>query len=151
MSPGTSGSTRKTGYDLERFARAQEPIFEAVRSELGEGAKAGHWMWFIFPQIRGLGRSQMSVEFGISSLEEARAYLAHPILGPRLRECTRLVLSVKGSSITEIFGYPDEMKFRSSMTLFARATSEDEVFAEALQKYFSGIPDKLTLELLENG
>ena len=128
--------------------RAQGPVFEQVCSELQNGVKIGHWMWFIFPQLKGLGRSEMSVEFAISSLEEAQAYLEHPVLGPRLKECTRLVLLVEGSSVTEIFGRPDDMKFRSSMILFAEASSEDDVFAKALEKYFKGVPDRLTLEKL---
>jgi uncharacterized protein (DUF1810 family) len=110
--------------------------------------KMGHWMWFIFPQIRGLGRSPISIEYAISAIEEAHAYLQHPILGPRLKECTRLVLSVEGRSALEIFGSPDDMKFRSSMTLFAKAARNDDIFDRALQKYFDGVPDRLTLERL---
>lgn len=108
----------------------------------------GHWMWFIFPQIKGLGRSPISIEFAISSLEEARAYARHPVLGPRLKECTRLVLLVEGRSIEEIFGSPDDLKFRSSMTLFAQASTDDDIFLKALQKYFAGVPDRLTLDRL---
>jgi uncharacterized protein (DUF1810 family) len=105
-------------------------------------------MWFIFPQIKGLGHSQLASRFAISSLEEAEAYLKHPILGSRLRECTRLVNLVEGRSIDEIFGYPDDLKFRSSMTLFARATPDNQVFNEALRKYFGAEPDRSTLERL---
>jgi len=105
-------------------------------------------MWFIFPQIRGLGRSPVSIEFAISDREEAVAYLQHPVLGPRLKECTRLVLLVEGSSALEIFGSPDDIKFRSCMTLFAKVSSEDDIFERALQKYFDGAPDQLTLDRL---
>lgn len=105
-------------------------------------------MWFIFPQIQGLGRSSTAIEFAISSRDEARAYLQHPILGARLKECTQLVLEVEGRSVEEIFGSPDDIKFRSSMTLFAEASPSDDIFERALQKYFQGVPDKLTLERL---
>ena len=110
-------------YNLERFVSAQEPIYRQVLSELRSGMKTSHWMWFIFPQIRGLGRSPVSIEYAISSREEAAAYLQHRVLGPRLKECTRLVLHVTGRSAEEIFGSPDDMKFRSSMTLFAQAST----------------------------
>jgi uncharacterized protein (DUF1810 family) len=135
-------------YDLQRFVKAQDRVFEEVRAELREGRKESHWMWFVFPQIKGLGQSQTANTFGISSREEAGAYLSHPILGPRLRECTRLVNLVEGRSIEEIFGYPDDLKFRSSMTLFAQVTTENECFVEALAKYFDGRPDHRTLERL---
>lgn len=137
-------------YDLQRFIDAQNPLFEQVRAELGEGQKRGHWMWFIFPQLRGLGHSQMAIRFAISSRGEAEAYLKHPVLGPRLRECTRLVMLVEGRSIDQIFGYPDDLKFRSSMTLFASiaSASEGEIFKDALQKGFAGEWDRLTIELL---
>lgn len=135
-------------YDLQRFVDAQNPVFEQVYTELGEGQKRGHWMWFIFPQLRGLGHSEMATRFAISSRDEAEAYLNHPVLGPRLRECTRLVMLVQGRSINQIFGYPDDLKFRSSMTLFASATSENRIFKDALQKCFAGEPDRLTLEQL---
>jgi uncharacterized protein (DUF1810 family) len=135
-------------HNLQRFLDAQNPIFEQVCSELRAGRKTGHWMWFIFPQIRGLGHSQLANEFAISSREEAGAYLKHPILGPRLRECSRLVTLVEGRSINQILGYPDDLKFRSSMTLFAHATSDNQVFKDALQRYFAGEFDRLTLERL---
>jgi len=135
-------------YSLQRFVEAQDSVFEDVRSELRDGRKRTHWMWFIFPQIGGLGHSPMTERFAISSLDEARAYLAHPILGPRLRECTQLVNSVEGRSISQIFGYPDDMKFRSSMTLFAHATPADKMFTDALQKYFQGKHDPATIERL---
>lgn len=133
-------------FDLKRFLEAQCPVFEDVRAELRRGAKEGHWMWFVFPQIKGLGYSGMAQRFGISSRAEAEAYLAHPILGSRLTECTRLVNLAEGRSIEEIFGDIDSLKFRSSMTLFAQVSSDDTVFAAALDKYFGGQPDKLTLD-----
>jgi len=135
-------------YSLRRFVDTQDPVFEGVCSELRDGCKRGHWMWYIFPQIRGLGHSALSVKYSISSLEEAKAYLRHPILGPRLSECTRLVNRVEGRTIDDIFGYPDDMKFHSSMTLFAHATSENQVFRDALRKYFRGEFDQLTLDRL---
>jgi uncharacterized protein (DUF1810 family) len=135
-------------YNLNRFVRAQNSIYEEVVSELRNGAKVSHWMWFIFPQIEGLGRSPISIEFAISSLDEARAYLNHPVLGPRLKECTQLVLLTEGRSVEQIFGSPDDMKFRSSMTLFARVSPDNSIFADALQKYFQGVPDQLTLDRL---
>ena len=120
---------------------AQAPVYEQVRRELEAGQKQSHWMWFIFPQIAGLGHSAMSVRFAIASLDEAKAYLAHPILGARLRECTRLALRVEGKTARDIFGPIDEMKFRSSMTLFARAAPDEEAFQPCLDKYFAGSPD----------
>ena len=134
-------------YNLDRFVHAQDGIYERVREELRAGRKTSHWMWFIFPQLRGLGQSQMAHTYGIASRAEAEAYLNHPVLGQRLRECTRLVNAVQGSSVEEIFGYPDDLKFRSSMTLFA-AGPNGQVFETALEKYFAGQPDRRTLELL---
>ena len=118
-------------YDLRRFVDAQQAVYETVCRELRQGRKQSHWMWFIFPQIKGLGHSAMAQKFAISSREEAKAYLAHPILGPRLRECSRIVADLEGKSVEDIFGYPDDMKFRSSMTLFAREA------AERIRKYSS--------------
>jgi uncharacterized protein (DUF1810 family) len=135
-------------YNLERFVKAQNPVFEQVCAELRSGGKESHWMWFMFPQIKGLGYSSTSMRFAISSKEEAEAYLRHPILGPRLRECTELVVLVDGLSIRDIFGYPDYLKFHSCMTLFAQATSENQVFKDALKKYFGGELDRPTLERL---
>jgi uncharacterized protein (DUF1810 family) len=135
-------------YQLQRFVDAQRPVFQDVCKELREGNKRNHWMWFIFPQIKGLGRSDLALKFAISSLEEAQAYLKHPILGPRLRQCSRLVAEVDGRPIEEIFGYPDTMKFRSSMTLFAQATPDNEIFNDCLRKYFGGEPDPATLAQL---
>lgn len=135
-------------YDLQRFIEAQNPVYEQVCAELRNGRKESHWMWFIFPQLRGLGYSQMAVSFGIASREEAEAYLEHPVLGARLRECTRLVNAIDGRSIRQILGSPDDLKFRSSMSLFASVTSDNDVFTAALQKYFGGKLDRLTLEKL---
>jgi len=135
-------------HNLQRFVAAQNPVYERVLAELRAGEKHGHWMWFIFPQLRGLGYSYTAIAFGISSREEAQAYLKHPILGPRLVECTRLVNLIEGRSIDRIFGYPDDLKFRSSMSLFASVTAENQIFREALQKYFGGEPDLLTMERL---
>ena len=133
---------------LQRFVDAQNPVFEQVCAELRQGRKQTHWMWFIFPQIKGLGTSQMATKFAISSRQEAEAYLKHSVLGPRLRECTRLVNQVEGRSVNQIFGYPDDLKFRSSMTLFASTSCENAIFKDALQKYFGGEPDRSTLERL---
>jgi uncharacterized protein (DUF1810 family) len=148
MSSRSSEQSHADPFRLERFVLAQAPLIKRVLSELESGMKTGHWMWFIFPQIRGLGRSPISIEYAISGIEEAQAYLQHLVLGPRLKECTRLVLSVEGRSALEIFGSPDDMKFRSSMTLFAKAARSDDIFERALQKYFDGMPDRLTLERL---
>jgi uncharacterized protein (DUF1810 family) len=133
-------------YHLERFLLAQDRVYPRVLSELQAGAKMSHWMWFIFPQIRGLGRSPMSIEYAIDSRDAACAYLQHPILGSRLKECTALVLQVERRSARDIFGEPDDIKFRSSMTLFAQVSSDDDIFEQALQKYFDGIPDQLTID-----
>jgi uncharacterized protein (DUF1810 family) len=138
----------KDPHDLQRFVDAQEPVFERVLAELSQGRKRSHWIWFVFPQIAGLGRSPMARKYAITSLDEAEAYLRHPILGQRLQDCTRLVNQVEGSSIAEMMGYPDDLKFRSSMTLFARATPKNSIFAEALRKYFNGESDQQTLNLL---
>jgi len=150
-------------YDLTRFVAAQEPLFDRVRAELAAGRKDSHWMWFVFPQLQGLGSSATARRYALASVEEARAYLAHPVLGARLRECTRLVNGIEGRTIEEIFGYPDHLKFRSCMTLFERAAVDAghgagtvsagdaggaQVFREALGKYFAGEEDPLTLELL---
>jgi len=132
-------------YGLQRFVDAQEDVYDDALSELGSGRKRSHWMWFIFPQLRGLGHSRLATRFGIDGLEEARAYLAHPVLGPRLRECTALVNQTDGRSIEEILGDVDAMKFRSSMTLFARATDDNRPFLDALGKYFDDELDPLTL------
>lgn len=135
-------------FNLERFVRAQDPMFNEVLSELRHGRKESHWMWFIFPQIKGLGSSAMAQEYAIASRAEAEVYLAHSILGPRLIECTQLVNQVEGRSIEEIFGPIDAMKFRSSMTLFAEVASDPTVFRDALDKYSSGQADQSTLDRL---
>ncbi len=135
-------------HNLQRFVEAQNPVYEQVCMELRKGQKDRHWMWFIFPQLRGLGHSEMANKFGISSRQEAEAYLEHPILGSRLTECTQLVNNVHNRSINQIFGYPDNLKFRSSMTLFASVTSDNQVFKDALEKYFGGELDPFTVERL---
>lgn len=135
-------------FNLSRFVEAQSPVFHQVTSELRAGRKMSHWMWFIFPQIQGLGRSPMAIEFAISGLDEARSYLAHPVLGARLKECTDLVLRVENRSAAQIFESPDDMKFRSCMTLFTQVSPEDDIFVQALQKYFGGVPDRMTLDRL---
>ncbi|MCB0940784.1 MAG: DUF1810 domain-containing protein [Mycobacterium sp.] len=134
-------------FHLQRFVDAQADVYDQVRAELRAGAKRGHWIWFIFPQHSALGRSRTAQHFGIGSLDEARAYLAHPVLGPRLRECARLVSAVQGRTINAIVGSPDDLKVRSSMTLFAEATDDDD-FTAVLDKYYGGEPDPRTLELL---
>lgn len=135
-------------YDLQRFVEAQEPVYPRVVSELRAGRKQSHWMWFIFPQIAGLGHSAMAQRYAVGSRAEAVAYLAHPVLGPRLRECTRLVNAVEGKDINGILGAPDDMKFKSSMTLFADVTPDNADFVSALNKYFGGAFDQITLEKL---
>ncbi|WP_375309301.1 DUF1810 domain-containing protein [Bradyrhizobium sp. A5] len=136
-----------TPFDLERFVQAQNPVYRDVREELARGRKQSHWMWFVFPQIAGLGFSAMSQRYAIASRAEAMAYLAHPVLGPRLIECTRLVLAVEGRTINAILGAPDDAKFHSAMTLFG-AVSDDPIFGEALARYFAGERDGATLEIL---
>src|SRR6266702_8199353 len=135
-------------YNLQRFVDAQGNVYEQIRSELQEGRKRSHWMWFIFPQIAGLGRSHMAEAFAIGSKDEAVAYLDHSVLGPRLRECTELVTQVQGRTLEQILGYPDNLKFRSSMTLFAQATADNQLFVAALTKYCNGEFDPATLERL---
>jgi uncharacterized protein (DUF1810 family) len=138
-------------YDLGRFVAAQEGVYGRALAELQAGAKRSHWMWFIFPQIAGLGASAMAQRYAIGSLAEARAYLAHPILGERLRACTAAVNAVAGRSAHAIFGAPDDVKFRSSLTLFAAAAPDEPLFAEALARFFGGAPDPLTLAKLGQG
>jgi len=136
-------------YDLDRFVRAQDPVIAQACAELRNGRKTSHWMWFVFPQIAGLGMSAMSQRYAISSLEEARAYLQHPVLGTRLRLCVSLLLEVEGRSAHEIFGSPDDMKLRSSLTLFEYAAPEDPIFRQALDRYFDGAEDQATLDRLD--
>ena len=135
-------------YYLQRFVDAQAGVIESARAELRQGRKTGHWMWFIFPQLKGLGYSSMAQYYGIASLAEAESYLEHPLLGPRLLGCTRLVNLIEGRSLRQIFGTPDDLKFRSSMTLFAQATSENASFIEATEKYCGGNFDQATLDQL---
>lgn len=135
-------------FDLQRFVDAQEPVYGDVVDELRAGRKRSHWMWFVFPQLRGLGGSPTAVHYGISSLDEAAAYLRHEPLGQRLRECARLVTAVQGRSVGQIFGSPDDLKLRSSMTLFARATEDNQDFVAVLEKYYDGRQDEKTLERL---
>ncbi|THJ16846.1 MAG: DUF1810 domain-containing protein [Nitrospira sp. CG24B] len=135
-------------YHLHRFLDAQVPTYNTVLDELRAGRKSSHWIWFIFPQIPGLGHSAMAQQFAITSLDEAKAYLRHPILGPWLRACTQLVLEVEDRSAEEIFGYPDHLKFRSCMTLFLTAATDDTIFKDALLKYFDGKRDQSTLDIL---
>lgn len=133
--------------DLQRFVDAQARVIDHVRAELKAGAKTSHWMWFVFPQVKGLGHSETARRYAIADPAEARAYLAHPVLGPRLHECTRLVLGLRGKALAEIFGTPDDLKFRSSMTLFARA-SDDPLFREALAQFCNGEEDPETVRRL---
>ncbi len=135
-------------FDLKRFVDAQAPVYRNVVDELRVGRKRSHWMWFVFPQLRGLGGSPTAVRYGISSLEEAGAYLRHGLLGPRLRECTELVNQVQGRSVGEIFGSPDDLKLCSSITLFARAADDNEDFITLLDKYYGGREDPLTVARL---
>jgi uncharacterized protein (DUF1810 family) len=135
-------------HDLERFVSAQEGVMDGVRAELRRGRKASHWMWFVFPQVAGLGSSSTAQRYAISGLDEARAYLAHPVLGPRLVECAALAAAVERGSAQQVFGYPDDLKLRSSMTLFARAAPDEPVFGAVLDRYFDGEPDPRTLQLL---
>lgn len=135
-------------HNLQRFLDAQEGVYATVVEELRSGRKSSHWIWFIFPQITGLGRSGMAQKFAIASFDEAKAFLQHPVLGPRLRECTQLVLNVDGRSAEEIFSYPDNLKFRSCLTLFITATTDNTIFKDALLKYFDGKPDTVTLDIL---
>jgi uncharacterized protein (DUF1810 family) len=134
-------------FDLQRFVDAQAPVYPCVLGELRHGCKQSHWMWFIFPQLAGLGLSAMARRFAIRSRAEAIAYLGHAVLGPRLRECTALVNAVEGKTILEILGSPDDLKFCSSMTLFAAVSSQPE-FAEAIAKFYGGNSDPRTLDLL---
>ena len=138
-------------FDLNRFVEAQAPVYGSVVDELRGGRKRSHWMWFVFPQIRGLGGSPMADRYGISSLEEARAYLRHDVLGPRLHECARLVNQVQGRSVSQIFGAPDNLKLRSSMTLFEIAGPDEPLFAEVLERLYDGSRDEATLRLLGGG
>lgn len=136
-------------YDLNRFLAAQEGVYEKALAELRTGEKRTHWMWFIFPQIEGLGYSPMARRYSIKSIEEARQYLNHPVLGRRLLECTEAVVNLKGGSVSEIFGYPDDLKFKSSMTLFEKIAGAGSVFSRALDRYCQGERDTATLHRIE--
>lgn len=138
-------------YDLQRFVTAQAPVYQDVLAELRAGRKRTHWMWFIFPQIAGLGRSSMARQYALGSEAEARAYLAHPLLGSRLRECAALVANVEGRSAHEIFGDPDDMKLHSSLTLFTHSAPGDAILRACLDKYFGGQDDAATVALLAQG
>ena len=137
-------------YDLQRFVTAQEAggTYQQALAELRAGRKASHWMWFVFPQLKGLGRSSTAQHYGIASADEARAYWEHPLLGPRLKECTGLMLAVSGKSALQILGSPDDLKFRSSMTLFEHVAPEEPAFARAIERYFGGERDAATIALL---
>lgn len=145
----TKPSESNDQFDLNRFISAQEMVYARVLFELRNGRKRTHWMWFIFPQIDGLGNSSTTKRYAIKSIEEAQEYLNHPVLGKRLRECAELVLAIEGQSVSEIFGYPDDMKLKSSMTLFSSLENSDPVFVSILDKYFNGEKDLRTLTILE--
>jgi uncharacterized protein (DUF1810 family) len=140
---------QESPFGLERFVSAQESIYGQALAELRGGRKRTHWMWFIFPQIEGLGHSATSIHYSVKSLEEARAYLQHPVLGPRLRECAEALCALEGRTASDIFGFPDDLKLRSSMTLFAAVAETGSVFARVLDKYFQGRHDDRTLQLLK--
>ncbi|HEU5295332.1 MAG TPA: DUF1810 domain-containing protein [Burkholderiaceae bacterium] len=135
-------------FDLQRFVAAQQPLYDQVTTELAAGAKTSHWMWFVFPQLRGLGRSSTALHYGIASLDEARAYAQHPLLAARLRECCELLMAVQGRSALQIFGSIDALKLRSCLTLFERAAPHESLFAHLLVKYYGGERDAATLRLL---
>jgi uncharacterized protein (DUF1810 family) len=135
--------------EFQHFLDAQEAVFDQVIQELSAGRKESHWMWFIFPQIQGLGHSPMARKFALDSLEQAKRYAEHPACDQRLRQCTKLVTQIQGRTVSEIFGFPDDLKFHASMTLFSLAVPEDPVFKLALEKYFNGEADQRTMELLE--
>ena len=135
-------------FDLERFVEAQDPVFNRVVAELRAGAKSTHWMWFVFPQMRALGHSAMAVRYGISGVAEAAAYLAHSLLGPRLAQCTQIILDLQGRTASQIFPHPDELKFHSSMTLFGTIAPKGSVSEHALASYFDGVRDEETAKLL---
>ena len=133
-------------FDLRRFVSAQDPVIDDVLDELRAGHKASHWMWFVFPQIRGLGASAMAQCYALVSRQEARAYHDHAVLGARLKTCTQLVLEIEGRTVRQIFGYPDDLKFHSCMTLFAQVAPEEPIYRTALEKFFAGKPDARTLD-----
>jgi uncharacterized protein (DUF1810 family) len=149
MAVGKISSSRGADpFDLQRFVDAQDRVYDTALAELRAGRKRSHWIWFVFPQLQGLGRSPAAIRYGITSLAEARAYLDHDVLGPRLRECARVVVGVQGSSADDIFGWPDNLKVCSSMTLFARAADDDADFRAVLDRFYDGVEDALTVEQL---
>jgi len=135
-------------FNLQRFVVAQDSVYDQVKAELAAGVKTGHWMWFVFPQLKGLGRSGTAQHFGIASRAEAEAYWRHPLLGARLKECCALLLAAKGNSALQIFGSPDELKFRSCLTLFEQVAAQEPVFGQLLDRYYGGERDPATLKLL---
>ncbi|MGJ7518513.1 DUF1810 domain-containing protein [Pseudomonas baetica] len=141
---------QKDTFNLQRFIQAQDPVYDRVQAELNAGHKRSHWMWFIFPQLAGLGDSEMSRRYAIRTRDEAQAYLDHPVLGARLRTCTHEVLNIQQRSVAAIFGHPDDLKFHSSMTLFAQVAPQNSPFHQALNQYFHGILDDWTLSLLDS-
>jgi len=149
MNRMTASTDAADPFDLARFTRAQAGVFDSAVAELRSGAKRSHWMWFVFPQIMGLGTSATAVRFAIKNRAEARQYLEHPVLGTRLRRCAELLLAIEGRTASEIFGYPDDLKLKSSMTLFASVAETDSVFVRILEKYFHGERDSRTLHMLE--
>jgi uncharacterized protein (DUF1810 family) len=148
LEPEEEHRAMRSGYDLERFVEAQDRVYDEVRRELAAGRKTTHWMWFVFPQLRGLGHSATAQHYGIGSRDEAASYLQHPVLGARLRECVGRVLAIDGATAHAIFGSPDDLKFRSSMTLFAAVAPSEPLFRRALDKYFEGAADPATLAML---
>ena len=138
----------RDSYDLQRFVDAQDPVIETVKEELRSGRKRSHWIWFVFPQVAGLGESKAARRYAISSREEAEAYLTHPTLGPRLYECTAIVNAIEGRSATDVFGSPDDRKFQSSITLFDAVTDGQTPFGTALERYYDDAPDPKTLDFL---
>jgi uncharacterized protein (DUF1810 family) len=151
MTLGKLSSDRGDPFDLQRFVDAQGRVYDEVLGELRDGRKRSHWIWFVFPQLRGLGRSSTAQHYGIVSLAEAKAYLQHPVLAPRLRECAQLTAAIDGRTANEIFGSPDDLKVRSSMTLFARAADDPEMradFVAVLDKFYGGEEDPATISLL---
>jgi uncharacterized protein (DUF1810 family) len=148
MTKESEKSNNNDKFDLGRFINAQSGVYDRVIAELRKGRKRSHWMWYIFPQIEGLGQSETTKYYSIKSLEEAREYLDHPVLGARLLECAEAVFAVEGKTVSEIFGYPDDMKLKSSMTLFSCVAGPDSVFVRVLDKYFQGERDNRTLQLL---
>jgi len=150
MMPGNSASDRNDPYDLRRFIAAQEGVYDRALAELRGGRKRSHWMWYIFPQIEGLGHSPTTRHYSIKSLEEARQYLAHPLLGARLRGCSETVMALQGLSAEDIFGHPDDWKLQSSMTLFELVSDQGSVFGRVLDKYYQGKRDARTLQIVGN-